>query len=93
MLYATTPAPVRAPTTGGPPTCSTAQPEVVGRHAAAAGRRVRAARAFLLAGEQALARFATADAEALLTRALAAAERTGAAELLVPRPPRPWPRP
>ncbi|MDN5858675.1 MAG: hypothetical protein L0H84_08620, partial [Pseudonocardia sp.] len=42
----------------------------------------RAARALLLAGEQALAHFATADAEVLLTQAVDAAERIGAAELL-----------
>ena len=82
ILYATTPAPVRRAHHRRAADLSTAQPEVVGRHAAAAGDGVRAARAFLLAGEQALARFATADAEALLTRALEEAERTGAAELL-----------
>jgi len=82
ILYATTPAPVRRAHHLRAADLSTAQPEVVGRHAAAAGDDIRAARAFLLAGEQALARFATADAEALLTRALEEAERTGAAELL-----------
>jgi DNA-binding SARP family transcriptional activator len=82
ILYATTPAPVRRAHHRRAADLSTAQPEVVGRHAAAAGDEARAARAFLLAGEQALARFATADAEALLTRALEVAERAGAAELL-----------
>ena len=82
ILYATTPAPVRCAHHRRAADLSTAQPEVVGRHAAAAGDGTRAARAFLLAGEQALARFATADAEALLTRALEVAEQTGSAELL-----------
>ena len=82
ILYATTPAPVRCAHHRRAADLSTAQPEVVGRHAAAAGDGPRAARAFLLAGEQALARFATADAEALLTRALEVAEQTGSAELL-----------
>ena len=82
ILYATTPAPVRRAHHLRAADLSTAQPEAVGRHAAAAGDEVRAARAFLLAGEQAMARFATADAEALLTLALEAAERTGAPELL-----------
>ena len=82
ILYATTPAPVRRAHHRRAADLSTPQPEVVGRHAAAAGDDIRAARAFLLAGEQALARFATADAEALLTRALEEAERTGVAELL-----------
>ena len=82
ILYATTPAPVRRAHHRRAADLSTGQPEVVGRHAAAAGDEIRAARAFLLAGEQALARFATADAEALLTRALEEAERTGVAELL-----------
>jgi DNA-binding SARP family transcriptional activator len=82
ILYATTPAPVRRAHHRRAADLSTAQPEVVGRHAAAAGDGVRAARAFLLAGEQALARFATADAEELLSRALDAAERARAAELL-----------
>jgi tetratricopeptide (TPR) repeat protein len=54
---------------------------VVGRHAAAEGDWPRAARAFLLAGEGALTRFATADAEALLTQALEAAERVHDPEL------------
>ena len=43
-----------SPTTGGPPTCRRGIPRSVGRHAAAAGDWPRAARAFLLAGEQAL---------------------------------------
>jgi tetratricopeptide (TPR) repeat protein len=72
ILYATTPAPVRCAHHRRAADLSTAQPELVGRHAAAAGDAARAARAFLLAGEQALARFATADAEALLSRALIA---------------------
>ena len=53
-----------------------------GRHAAALGDDARAARGWLLAGQQALDRAATADAVALLTDALAAAEAAGATDLL-----------
>jgi DNA-binding SARP family transcriptional activator len=47
------------------------RPEVMAGHAAAAGDLTRAAKAWLLAGEQALRRFAAADAERLLDRAIA----------------------
>ena len=47
------------------------RPEAAAAHAAAAGQPVRAARAWLLAGEQALRRWAAADAERLVDRALA----------------------
>jgi tetratricopeptide (TPR) repeat protein len=50
-------------------------------HAAAAGDWSRAGRAWLLAGEQAGFRFAFADAEALLTNALDAADRAGEREV------------
>jgi DNA-binding SARP family transcriptional activator/tetratricopeptide (TPR) repeat protein len=82
VLYDSTPAPVRVAHHLAAADLSTRRPEVVGRHAAAAQDWPRAARAYLLAGEQALERFAAADAEALLSRALHAAERTGEAELV-----------
>lgn len=46
------------------------RPEEMAEHAAAAGEDVRAARGWLLAGEQALARAAVDDADRLLQRAL-----------------------
>jgi tetratricopeptide (TPR) repeat protein len=82
ILYATTPAPLRVVHHRRAADLTAQRPEVVGRHALAAGDWPRAARAFLLAGEQALGRFAARDAEALFTAALNAAERMGAAELL-----------
>ncbi len=57
----------------------TDRPEQVAGHALAAGDADRAARAYLLAGEQAGRRFAAADAEALLTCAVDAALLAGAA--------------
>ena len=60
------------------------RPEAAAAHAAAAGQPVRAARAWLLAAEQALRRWAASDAERLADRALAAlstVENGGAVEL------------
>jgi DNA-binding SARP family transcriptional activator/tetratricopeptide (TPR) repeat protein len=82
ILYATTPAPLRVVHHRRAADLTARWPEVVGRHAVAAGDWPRAARAFLLAGEQALGRYAAADAEALFTAALDASERVGVAELL-----------
>ena len=82
VLYDTTPMPVRIIHHRRAADLSAATPEVVARHAAAAQDWPRAARAFLVAGEQALARFAAADAEGLLSQALAAAELIGAPELV-----------
>ena len=48
----------------------TSQPESLARHAAAAGDWLRAARAWLLAAEDAMRRFAATDAIALATQAL-----------------------
>ena len=66
----------------GPPTCSPVRP----RPSAGMPLRSRTGRgrprALLLAGEQAMRRSATSDAEALLGRALQFAERAGAAELI-----------
>ncbi len=74
VLYATTPAPTRAVHHRRAADLLTATPEAVGPHAAAIGDWPRAARAWLLAGEQARRRSA-ADAVALLDRARGAAER------------------
>lgn len=57
------------------------RPEAVGAHACAAGDLVRAARAWLLAGEQALARGAAADARSLLSSAIDAASEAGDREI------------
>ncbi|HEY2791731.1 MAG TPA: AAA family ATPase, partial [Micromonosporaceae bacterium] len=57
------------------------RPEALGAHAAAAGDWSRAARAWLVAGEQAGARIAFADADALLTNAIDAADRSGEPEV------------
>lgn len=81
VLYATTPAPVRVAHHRSAADLSTRRPEVVARHAAAAEDWPRATRAYLLAGEQALERFAAADAELLQSRALDAAECADQAEL------------
>jgi tetratricopeptide (TPR) repeat protein len=58
-----------------------ARPEALAPHAAAIGDTARAARAWLFAGEEAYRRLATADAEQLLTNALAAADTTGDLEV------------
>ena len=75
VLYMTTPAPVRDSYHRRAADLLTAHPEAVATHAAAVEDWSRAARAWLLAGEEALARAAAADAVELLTRALAAAEQ------------------
>jgi DNA-binding SARP family transcriptional activator/tetratricopeptide (TPR) repeat protein len=74
VLYATTPEPVRVAHHRRAADLLTRSPEAVARHAAAAGDRVRATRALLLAGENALRRYALSDAEALFGRALEYAE-------------------
>ncbi|GIF51717.1 transcriptional activator [Asanoa ferruginea] len=56
-------------------------PEAVARHAQAAGDDRRAGRAWLAAGRRAAARYAAADAEALLGNAIAAADRCADVEL------------
>jgi DNA-binding SARP family transcriptional activator len=57
------------------------RPEAVGAHATAAGDWARAGRAWLVAGEQAAARFAFADAVVLLGRAIDASDRSHAPEV------------
>jgi DNA-binding SARP family transcriptional activator/predicted ATPase len=74
-LYATTPEPARLAYHRRAADLLTSQPESLARHAAAAGDWPRAARAWLLAAEDAMRRYAAADAAALATQALDAAER------------------
>ena len=81
VLYATTPAPTRAVHHRRAADLLVAQPEAVGRHAAAVEDWPRAARAWLLAGERTRRRSA-ADAVALLDRALDAARRGDEPELV-----------
>ncbi|HEY6276277.1 MAG TPA: AAA family ATPase [Streptosporangiaceae bacterium] len=80
-LYATTPEPVRLAYHRRAADLLTGQPESLARHAAAAGDWPRAARAWLLAAEDAMRRYAAADAAALATQALGAAERGADAEV------------
>ena len=77
VLYATTPAPARLAYHSQAADLLTRKPEAMARHAAAAGDWPRAARGWLLAGEQALAGAAAADAVELLTRSIDAASRAG----------------
>lgn len=77
VLYATTPMPSRQLYHRRAADLPSNTPEVVARHAAAIEDWPRAARAALLAGEQAARRGAVGDAEVLLSHALGAAERTG----------------
>jgi len=59
----------------------TGQPESLARHAAAAGAWLRAARAWLRAGDDAMGRYAASDAAALATQALEAGEQVADAEV------------
>jgi len=77
VLYATTPEPTRLAYHRRAADLLTGQPEALARHATAAGDWLRAARAWLLAAEDAMRRSAASDAIALSTQALDAAERGG----------------
>jgi DNA-binding SARP family transcriptional activator len=81
VLYATTPEPARLIYHRRAADMLTGQPESLARHSAAAGDWPRAARAWLLAAEDAMRRYAATDAAALATQALEAAERGGDAEV------------
>jgi DNA-binding SARP family transcriptional activator/tetratricopeptide (TPR) repeat protein len=81
VLYATTPEPVRLAHHRQAADLLTAQPESLARHAAAAGDMPRAARAWLLAAETAMRRYAASDAIALATQALEAAKPDDLAEV------------
>ncbi len=81
VLYDSTPLPTRTAYHRRVADLLSGYPEAVATHATAAGDWGRAARAWLLAGEQASQRFAAADTQELLTSALEAAERVGDLEL------------
>jgi DNA-binding SARP family transcriptional activator/predicted ATPase len=81
VLYASTPEPTRLAHHRRAADLLTRQPESLARHAAAAGDWLRAGRAWLRAGEDAMGRFAASDAAALATQALEAAERAADAEV------------
>jgi DNA-binding SARP family transcriptional activator len=81
VLYATTPEPTRLAYHRRAADLLTAQPEALAEHAAASGDWRRAARALLVAAEDALRRYAASDAVALATRALDAADRASDDEL------------
>ena len=80
VLYATTPLPTRLAYHRRAADLLTGQPEALARHATAAGDWLRAARAWLLAAEDAMRRSAASDTIALSTQALEAAERGGDTE-------------
>ena len=77
VLYATTPEPTRLAYHRRAADLLTGQPEALARHATAAGDWIRAARAWLLAAEDAMRRSAASDAITLSSQALEAAERGG----------------
>jgi tetratricopeptide (TPR) repeat protein len=81
VLYANTPEPTRLAYHRRAADLLTGQPESLARHAAAGGDWPRAARAWLLAAEEAMRRYAATDAATLATQAHDAAERAGDAEV------------
>jgi DNA-binding SARP family transcriptional activator/predicted ATPase len=80
VLYATTPEPTRLAYHRRAADLLTSQPEALARHAAAAQDWPRAARAWLLAADDAMRRYAASDAITLSTQAIDAADRGGDAE-------------
>ncbi|MEP7054194.1 MAG: AAA family ATPase [Actinomycetota bacterium] len=81
VLYATTPPPTRLAYHRAAADLLADRPEAAAAHAAASEDWPRAGRAWLLAAEQAVTRYAGADAERLLGRALDAAEKADDTEL------------
>ena len=81
VLYASTPEPTRLAYHRRAADLLTGQPESLARHAAAAGDWLRAGRAWLRAGEDAMGRYAASDAAALATQALEAGERAADLEV------------
>ena len=81
VLYATTPEPTRLAYHRRAADLLTSQPEALARHSAAVGDLLRAAKAWLLAAENAMRRFAASDAVALATQALTVAEQHGDIEV------------
>ncbi len=82
VLYRTTPEPTRVAYHLRAADRMAQRPESMAIHAAAAGDRTRAARAWLLAGEHALRRYAVADGERLLDQAIQVVEDVDEASLL-----------
>jgi DNA-binding SARP family transcriptional activator len=82
VLYASLPEPTRVALHRRAADLLSTRPEALAPHAAAAGDTARAARAWLLAGEEATRRLAAADGDALLTHALDAAEAAGDLEVI-----------
>jgi len=81
VLYDSTPEPTRLAHHRRAAGLLTGQPESLARHAWAAGDWLRAGRAWLRAGDDAMGRFAASDAAALATQALDAGERVADAEV------------
>jgi predicted ATPase len=81
VLYATTPAPARLVHHARAAELLDHRPEAMAAHAAAVDDWPRAARGWLLAGEEAARHLALADAQALLTKAVEAAHRAGDVEV------------
>jgi tetratricopeptide (TPR) repeat protein len=75
VLYTTMPEPTRVAQHRRAAELLDSRPEAVADHAAAAGDWAHAARAYLVAGEQAADRFANDDANALVDRAMDAVSR------------------
>jgi DNA-binding SARP family transcriptional activator len=82
VLYASLPEPTRVALHRRAADLLSTRPEALAPHAAAAGDTARAARAWLLAGEEAARRLAAADGDALLTYAVDAAEAAGDLEVV-----------
>ncbi len=82
VLYASTPLPTRLAYHARAADLLGETPEAMAGHAAAIDDWSRAARGWLRAADQAMNRFAAADAERLLDRAIEAATRAGDPELL-----------
>lgn len=80
-LYATTPEPSRLAYHRRAADLLTGQPESLARHATAAGDWRRAGRAWLIAAEAAMGRFAASDAVVLASQALGAARRSSDTEV------------
>jgi tetratricopeptide (TPR) repeat protein len=80
VVYASTPEPTRIAYHRRAADLLTGQPESLARHAAAAADWPRAARAWLLAADEAMRRSAASDAVVLATQALEAAGRGSDAE-------------
>jgi DNA-binding SARP family transcriptional activator/tetratricopeptide (TPR) repeat protein len=81
MLYSETPEPTRVALHRRAATLLIGQPELVARHASAAGDHAQAARAGVQAAQDALRRLTPSDADVLATQALISAEAAGEPDL------------